>query len=451
MKKSKRLRLLIFSTYDIGSNIRLLSHAKYFSDLDNSRVLILAPDITSLPKQIEQRKNIKQQYFHQFIQLPSFLSFIFYPLQVLFYSIELFITAITYPSFDYCLVSNEESFFLSFLLSKWCHAKLILDYSSLKWSQNDYNLGFLRKIEEKILSLADIHICSTKAIQLILKLRNIDSFVIHDPTQSFIYDQNHPDIQSSSKPIPNKKEQEGQINVNIHNNIDNQETNAQNNEIDQKIPQKIEKDSIFTNFFQRKKESFRILGISQIETEKILCGVPFLFYEDTILTNLLTIADKLIQGGSFFYFIFFPSEKDEKTIKNSIKNHRFKSKSASSRFKIVPMHSDCYRFILSSCDFAILFHTTIFGLEYSPQLSDVIQFGLPVLAFKHGPVCEAVKEGENGFIFDDEIELAKLLNRILNEKSVNLEKLRGFYSSSKFVTKWEIEWKKCFDLIINVH
>lgn len=422
----KRLSLLIFCTDDIGSNIRLLSHAKSFSELDNSKVLILAPDKTSLPKQIEQKKNIKQQYFHQFFLFPSFLSFAFYPIQLLLYTLELFITAVTYPSFDYCLVSYGESYFLSFLLSKWCNSKLIFDYPSLKWSKNDDQFAFLRKIEEKILSFGDIHICSTKAIQLVLKVRNIDSIVIHDPNRSFF--DNQLDVTLNNENRMNSKEK-----------INDKEN----------FKRKYENDnSIYKNFDEKRKESLKILGIKQTESKIFLCGVPFPFFENSILSNLLSIGDKLSQNNSSAFFILFTSQKDEMTIKKSIENHHFSSASASSMFKVVPLHSDVYQFILSCCDFGILFYPTIFGLEYSPQLSDFIQFNLPILAFKHGAICEAVNEGVNGFIFENEIELAKLLNRILIEKSVNLNKLRCFYSSSKFDQKWEIEWKKCIDSII---
>lgn len=435
MYKSKSLSLLIFSTEDIGSNIRLLSHAKSFSEQSNSKVLILAPDITSLPKQIEKTKNIRRQYFHQyFSQLPSILLTILYPLKLFFYTIELFIIAITYPSFDFCLVSYGESFFLSFCLSKWCHAKLIFDYPYLKWSKKDYKIGFLRRIEEKILSFADYHICSTQAIHLVLRIRNINAFVIHDQNRLLLteyYNSNLSDNKHDK--IRAKMKNGGEINS----------INEENIKDSGYFGNKYQSNDFISN---KKAEIFQILNINyNSEIEKpFLCGIPIPQFNEVIISKLLAIGDKLNQHQVAVCFVLFASHKIEKNVEKEIEKHTF----SSTQFKVVSLHSDAYPFILSCCDFAILFYPTLFGLEYSNELLDMILFELPIVAYKHGSVTEAVKEGKNGFLFNNEAELAKILNSILIEKSVKLADLRSFYCSSDFDQKWNVEWARCFHHIL---
>ena len=74
--------ILIFSAEDIGSNYRILRHAKSVATLPNSKVQILGPDISSLPKELEKLPNIDHHYIYLW-EFPYFLDYLFFPIKIL--------------------------------------------------------------------------------------------------------------------------------------------------------------------------------------------------------------------------------------------------------------------------------------------------------------------------------------------------------------------------------
>ncbi|OHT12404.1 hypothetical protein TRFO_17778 [Tritrichomonas foetus] len=404
MKKS----LLLFSFHDISANIRLLHHAKSFASLENSQVIILAPDISSMPKEIEKMINVKHYYLYQFVELPQFMLFFLTPIKILYYLLQLFIIMMSLQNFDFIITSNEESHILSYFLAKWCHSKLIFDYSSLKWNKYDYKLIFMRRFEEILLKLADYHICSTKAIQFILKIRKINAFVIHDPKNP---------VFQNTKSIKNAKKDDSSINKS-----DNEKFEVYNLiGINQKMD------------IQIINENGRIFDDSYF-----LIGIPFPIFSISNLKSLLTIGKALDKQNAKACFIIFVSPKIEKEITKEISKFHF----SHIIFQIFLLNSDAYAFILRNCDFGIIFNTSHYGLEYSHELSDLLACKLPILALKHGCVSEAVKEGVNGFIFENDIQLAKYLNSILIAKNVDLEKMKDSYNSNH--QNWTQEWEIFF-------
>ena len=143
--------LLIFSSYDIGQNYRLLRHAKSFSSLKDSHVTIFAPDVSSLPKEIEKSENINFVYLYIW-HFPYFIDFVVFPLQYLIIQFQCFLLYLkSLFSYDFVMSTPWPMFdsIFSLSLSRMFKAKLIFDISYFRLTDKKRAL-IARKMEKKV-------------------------------------------------------------------------------------------------------------------------------------------------------------------------------------------------------------------------------------------------------------------------------------------------------------
>lgn len=390
--------LLIFSTCDIGKNYRLLRHAKSFSSLNNSNVTIFAPDISTLPKDIEKSNNINFTYLYIW-HLPYFLDFILLPIQYFFIQFQCFAffykSSISYDfiiSTPWPFLDPIFSFFLSFLFK----AKLIFDISLFKYTDKKKSV-LIRKMEKKVNRMADFIICSTKASQVLLKLLNLSSAIIHDPPGSQFY---------SEKVV--------------------------------------------------KREIFSFLDIS----ERFLIAVLMPTYDVEYLNLILDDCAKLDKQSVKAAFIIFGNPKTQKEIQSIINQNSellqnrnnsnndlpIKLNLRYSSLHFIPINTDAYANVLSCCDLGILLNGSRYGFDFSPELTELVACGIPTVVGKGGCMSEVIEDGKNGFIFSSKTQLYEILSNILVEKKVNLNLMKESMKSRS--SNWDEEWKDFFDPLL---
>ena len=392
--------LLIFSTCDIGQNYRLLRHAKSFSTLSDSHVTIFGPDISTLPKEIEKSDNINFSYLHIW-HFPYFLDYVILPIQYLFIQFQCiyfyFRSSIKY---DFVISTPWPLLdpIFSFILSRMFKAKLIFDISIFWYTDKKKSLT-MRKMEKKVNRIAHFRICSTKASQVILKLFNLSSSIIHDPPGTQFY---------SEKVI--------------------------------------------------KKEVFSFLDIS----ERFLIAILMPTYDIEYLNTILDSFSKLDQQAVRAAFIIFGNPKIEKEVKSVINQNsnppqgqkRSNNSPSSSNLKLrysslhfVPINTDAYADILSCCDIGILLNGSRYGFDYSPELTELVACGIPTIVGRGGCMTEVIEDGKNGFIFNSKKQFYEILKKIFVEKSVNLKLMKE--SMKNHSSSWDKEWKDFFGPLLD--
>lgn len=371
--------ILIFSAEDIGSNYRILRHAKSVATLPNSKVQILGPDISSLPKELEKLPNIDHHYIYLW-EFPYFLDYLFFPIKILILLFQILIFSLKSNIKYEIILFPSISFFTYFgakFLSKIFKAKTVIDISLFKHTNVSNSTMFSQILEKIIIKKADYRVCSTRSIQIILKCRGLDSIVIHDPPG--------------------------------------------------------------TQFSSQKVLKTDVLSFLHVNKNSILISVPLPIYDSNFMNWIISECNSLNDQKVESTFVLFGSSKIEKTVEEMISND---SSMQFTSLRFIPMNTDAYANILSCSDFAILLTGTRSGLDYSPQLTELVSSGLPTLVAKGGCMSDVIINGENGFIYNSKDELVNLLSDILIHKKVDLIKMKE--SMKLHQTNWEDEWKTSF-------
>ena len=116
------------------------------------------------------------------------------------------------------------------------------------------------------------------------------------------------------------------------------------------------------------------------------------------------------------------------------------------RFIFVPYQYDVYPIVLSSCAFGVCGNGSPHTVDISLSILEMQSCGLPILALRYGCISERVKDGVNGFIFNDAMELRKLLDQILVSRTVDINKMASEDNNRR---DWQDKWKKFYCKIAN--
>jgi hypothetical protein len=199
------------------------------------------------------------------------------------------------------------------------------------------------------------------------------------------------------------------------------------------------RDSAGTQFLPNRERRAAIIEILGVDLNSLLVSIPLPDLNLEHIRVLTSIAHQLDQSLSRkLVFIIFGNVKGRTSLEAQLENQIFQNVV----FRDFGMYTDAYSQIMGASDLGICFQGSHQGLDASPELISMAACRLPILALRYGCVGEYVKDGQSGFFFTDESTLLDLLNKILIDRSVDLEKLRENCDSS--LCDWETGWIKVF-------
>lgn len=98
-----------------------------------------------------------------------------------------------------------------------------------------------------------------------------------------------------------------------------------------------------------------------------------------------------------------------------------------------------YPVLIGCADLGVSLHTSSSGLDLPMKVVDMFGCGVPVCAKNFACLNELVRHGENGFVFDTELELAEQLSRCFGDKALR-SKLADQVSVFRRQS-WHENWK----------
>jgi beta-1,4-mannosyltransferase len=108
------------------------------------------------------------------------------------------------------------------------------------------------------------------------------------------------------------------------------------------------------------------------------------------------------------------------------------------------LSSEHYRQLVGFADFGLSFHASSSGYDLPMKVVDYLAGGIPCFCLRYKCLQEElIQEGENGFLFDDALELSYLLLKHLNvprSKNVLLSKMKDSIGNM-YPEKWNSYWK----------
>jgi len=126
------------------------------------------------------------------------------------------------------------------------------------------------------------------------------------------------------------------------------------------------------------------------------------------------------------------------------------------RVRTLWLESEDYPKLLGSVDIGISLHSSSSGLDLPMKVVDMFGSQLPVLALNFACLGELVHDRQNGFVFDNAENLAKLLTELLRDfpKLSEIERLRkGIESTSYNGTswqRWDENWDATMDRVLDL-
>lgn len=372
------MRVVILTTGDLGRSYRLLRHAKSYHEIENNQVILIGPELTSMPRELTQARNVRHVNL-SIIPYSFPWSVMLVPISFIWRIVQVFMALITVFRADIIMTSTANNLGDSILawLGKYIlGAKLILEISPFRHAcrPKDESVAILRVLESQIPKLADEIIVSTNAMHVMLKVMRMESHVIQDePGTNF-------------RPRPEQRAGVAKL-------LGNEEPIIS-------VP----------------------LPILNVDTrQKLISLIQRLDRELSETVNLVVFCGGKLRAG-------FEQDLEKLQLRHT-------------NIHVFSMYTDIYSHILGVSDLGLCFAGSQNGLDITPELLEMVASGVPTIVYRYGSVIEYVKHGETGFVFSSDDELSAILQQIFVKKSMNLAIMRKNCEQRKLRGVWQSEWQ----------
>ena len=189
MKSDIMVSSLVFCSTDIGGNFRLLRIARRMAMRPGSNVILIGPDVSNVPKEIEKLKNVSIRHLQTF-SFPFFLAPLLFPLKLFIRLLEFIVIRVTIYHVDQVICSTNPVItepIVGWILARTLGAKLLFDVSPFQYTRQ--SSGTMMYFEQRITALADLRLVPTKAMKIVLSLQSIDSQILPDMPGTLYHNQ----------------------------------------------------------------------------------------------------------------------------------------------------------------------------------------------------------------------------------------------------------------------
>jgi glycosyltransferase involved in cell wall biosynthesis len=370
-----RQTLVVFTSGDLGAQFRLLRYALSFSRRENTRVVLVGGDRTSLPQTIRTAPNISHRFFLQYaIPLPT--GWVLLPFYYVFLLLEFLFLVCTLRRIDFFLVSSPRSFadvFAGLLARALRRCRLIVDLASFQWRPAGGGGGVAGLLERVLPRCADRCAVATRSMQLILELRGVRAALAHDPP--------------GTRFRPNRA---------------------------------------------LRGPVLELLGCGDAR----IVAIPMPNLTADRVRELADIAAELDAAAPQpLALVVFGSEKAQRAFDHALKNVTF----AKVAVRFFGLNTDVYSQILACADLGVSFDGSRRGFDIAAELTEMCASGLPIVAYRFGCISEYIYEGENGYFFVDQKGAIEILRRLLCEDAEEIPRLRANCADRKIDWGGEFE------------
>ena len=374
---------------DVGRSPRMQNHAVSLSKLEDTRVHIVGYMESPLFAALTGKENVVLYRIRPFFNLPRMLFPLYAPFKIMWLFVQLLTLFFRLPRFDLILAQNPPSMPtvpFCWLITLFKGKRFVIDWHNLGYSLLRVNKapGFAVKIAELLEFVfgrkANGHITVTNALQKLLLKHGIESAVVYDrPSDVFKRD---------------RTRREG---------------------------------------FARELD---------IDADDIWLITSTSWTPDEEIEMLLTAAESLNKTMTrqdtkqHLTIIITGKGPRRRWFESEVKSRQFSK--VSFNFAFLDKYED-YAALLGCCDIGVSLHVSSSGVDLPMKGLDMIGAGLPVLSVKYPCIDELVNEGENGLLFTDGKDLARVLKRLIITKEISLDHLvEGSIKSS--AEKWDSVW-----------
>lgn len=172
---------VIVTRGDVGREFRLLRQAQWLTHKRGIHVDMIGCAASGLPRDLTSCELFRHWEIYIF-DIPFPFHICLSPLIFIWPIIQIFIAIWKIGAADLVIASTSYSYFdviIAHLCRVILRAKLVLDIAPL--TKNDRNNALMKQVTTKLSKVADVKIVSTRGMQVVLRMKGIDSALVHDP------------------------------------------------------------------------------------------------------------------------------------------------------------------------------------------------------------------------------------------------------------------------------
>lgn len=415
--KNRNVKVVVLG--DIGRSPRM-QYQSLALGLNGYKVDILGYGESPVMQKIKESPQIYYHFMNPCPQIPiKFLNYIF---KTIWQSINLLFLLFITRRADFLLVQNPPAvptLIICWIYCRIIKAKLIIDWHNyaytimaLSVSPKNILVKITKQVELFIGQRADYNFCVSKAMQDdLLQNWNIRATVLYDkPSDHFktiSLEEKHSFIKKLGKKYALFRDTSNELNTVFTEVIDGH------------------------IYLKDNRPAFIVSSTSWTEDEDF-----------SILFNVLQEYNDSIGKGNVNNL---PNLLCVITGKGPLKEH-YINKIAERSWEYVSvltpwLELEDYPKLLASADLGISLHTSSSGVDLPMKVVDMFGCCLPVLAFDFKSLPELVKDGKNGFVFFNDVQLFRLLTECFNSFPNNENINKKFKSFKEELNEFQkIRW-----------